>query len=312
MLVGLVILGVLAPASAAYAEPSIEQIERQIRAESARLEHVVEEYNKVTEELKASHAAAAKLSATIKPLAAELTTASARLGELAALAYKGAALAEFSSVLTADDPGSMVDRLVTLDQITKYENDQLAAFTATKSRHDTEAAKLSALIAEQSAKRKILAERKRKIDADLARLYELRRQAYGRAQAAARSSGPTVAPPYVAGKAGVAVRYAYGALGKPYVWAADGPSGYDCSGLTLAAWRAAGVSLPHNAAMQWNALPKISRSALRPGDLVFYSGLGHVGIYVGNNQIIHSPTFGERVHVASVNIMTPYGYARPG
>jgi len=64
--------------------------------------------------------------------------------------------------------------------------------------------------------------------------------------------------------------------------------------------------------MQWNALPHISRASLRPGDLVFYSGLGHVGIYVGNTQIIHSPTFGDHVRVASVDIMSPYGYARPG
>jgi peptidoglycan DL-endopeptidase CwlO len=119
-------------------------------------------------------------------------------------------------------------------------------------------------------------------------------------------------PPYVAGKAGVAVRYAYGALGKPYQWAADGPGSYDCSGLTMAAWRAAGFSLPHNADMQWHALGHISRGSLRPGDLVFYRSLGHVGIYVGNNQIIHAPHAGDVVRVASINVMTPYGYARPG
>ena len=78
----------------------------------------------------------------------------------------------------------------------------------------------------------------------------------------------------------------------------------------MAAWRAAGVSLPHNAAMQWDVTTRIDRSQLAPGDLVFYNGLGHVGIYVGSNQIIHSPTFGEVVHVASVDVMSPYGYGR--
>jgi peptidoglycan DL-endopeptidase CwlO len=114
----------------------------------------------------------------------------------------------------------------------------------------------------------------------------------------------------VSGNAGVAVRYAYGAIGKPYAWAAEGPDSYDCSGLTLASWRAAGKSLPHNAAMQWDVVSHISRSSLRPGDLVFYSGLGHVAIYVGNSQVIHAPTFGETVRLASVDMMTPYGYGR--
>jgi cell wall-associated NlpC family hydrolase len=63
--------------------------------------------------------------------------------------------------------------------------------------------------------------------------------------------------------------------------------------------------------MQYNALPHISRSSLQPGDLVFYSGLGHEGIYVGNGQIIHAPTFGDHVRLASVAVMPPYGYARP-
>jgi len=94
------------------------------------------------------------------------------------------------------------------------------------------------------------------------------------------------------------------------VWAADGPDGYDCSGLTMAAWRAAGVSLPHNAAMQWDVVAHISRSQLKPGDLVFYNGLGHVAIYVGSGKIIEAPTFGESVKLASVDIMTPYGYGR--
>ena len=116
----------------------------------------------------------------------------------------------------------------------------------------------------------------------------------------------------MSGKAGVAVRYAYNAIGTPYVWAAEGPNGYDCSGLTLAAWRAAGKSLPHNAAMQWDKVAHIGRGSLQPGDLVFYSGLGHVALYVGSGKVIHAPTFGESVKLASVDMMSPYGYGRVG
>jgi cell wall-associated NlpC family hydrolase len=106
------------------------------------------------------------------------------------------------------------------------------------------------------------------------------------------------------------VTFAYNAIGTPYVYGAEGPDGYDCSGLTKAAWRAAGKSLPHNAAQQWSVVVHISRSALKPGDLVFYSGLGHVAIYVGDGKVIHAPRPGESVKLASVDMMPPYGYGR--
>ncbi|GLZ76067.1 hypothetical protein Afil01_08740 [Actinorhabdospora filicis] len=116
--------------------------------------------------------------------------------------------------------------------------------------------------------------------------------------------------PSVSGKAGAAVSFAYGAIGIPYVFGAIGPGGYDCSGLTMAAWKAAGVSLPHYTVDQWNATTPISRGDLRPGDLVFYAGLGHVGIYVGGGKVIHAPQPGESVKISSVDMMTPDGYRR--
>jgi cell wall-associated NlpC family hydrolase len=182
---------------------------------------------------------------------------------------------------------------------------------AIKARADAEKAKLDTLVADETVQRQSLDEQKTKIIADIARLEALRKKVSGQPKTTAATT-PSTPPPYVAGKAGIAVSFAYAQLGKPYVWAAAGPSAYDCSGLTLAAWRAAGVSLRHNAAMQYNSLPHISRSSLQPGDLVFYHNLGHVGIYVGNGQVIHAPTFGDHVRVASIDMMKPYGYARPG
>lgn len=304
-------LGVLVPATAAHAEPSIDEIDRQIRSQAAQLEKIIEQYNKVTEELKATQAAAEVLAAELKPLSEELTSATARIGEIAALAYKGAPLAKFSSVLDVGSPSTMVDRLITLDQITKFENGQIASFAETKARHDAEKSKLDGLIAEQTAQRQTLETQKAKITTDIARLRELRSKAYGQQPKVQTAKPATVAAPYVAGKAGAAVSFAYAQVGKPYNWAAAGPGSYDCSGLTMAAWRAGGVSLPHNAAMQWNKVSHISRAALQPGDLVFYSGLNHVGIYVGSNKIIHAPTYGESVQLSSVDLMKPYGYGRP-
>ncbi|MDT0543909.1 MULTISPECIES: NlpC/P60 family protein [Streptomyces] len=116
----------------------------------------------------------------------------------------------------------------------------------------------------------------------------------------------------VSGRAARAVSYAYGALGKPYVWGATGPRGYDCSGLTQAAWRAAGVALPRTTYTQINAGRRVSRTELAPGDLVFfYSGVSHVGLYIGGGRMIHAPRPGAPVRVAPIDQMPFSGATRP-
>jgi cell wall-associated NlpC family hydrolase len=108
----------------------------------------------------------------------------------------------------------------------------------------------------------------------------------------------------------VAVSYAYSKIGDRYVYATAGPTTFDCSGLTMAAWKAAGVTLPHNAAEQYSKTRHISRSQLQPGDLVFYNGLGHVAIYVGNNSVIHAPHPGAFVTGATITLDPIVGYGR--
>jgi len=305
--VGLAV-GVLAAAPSARAEPTAAEIQQQIAKSSSTLERIVEQYNKVNEQLKAGRQRAAALAAKIAPMQAQYEAAQAEIAELAADAYKTGGLGAASALLGQGPGGTLTDRLGMLEQVFQARQSQLAEFAAVKQRYQAQKSELDALIARQAAQAADLAASKKKIQADLDKLYELRRKAYG----SATSTGTryTGSIPAVSGKAGIAVKYAYGAIGKPYVWAADGPDGYDCSGLTMAAWRAAGVSLPHNAAMQWDVVAHISRSQLKPGDLVFYNGLGHVAIYVGSGKIIEAPTFGESVKLASVDIMTPYGYGR--
>ncbi|MFD7897800.1 NlpC/P60 family protein [Streptomyces sp. NPDC059743] len=113
-------------------------------------------------------------------------------------------------------------------------------------------------------------------------------------------------------RAAAAVAFAYGALGKPYVWGATGPGSFDCSGLTQAAWRAAGVSLPRTTYTQINAGQRVTRDRLAPGDLVFFfSGVSHVGIYVGGGQMIHAPRPGSAVRLAPIDQMPFAGATRP-
>jgi peptidoglycan DL-endopeptidase CwlO len=112
-------------------------------------------------------------------------------------------------------------------------------------------------------------------------------------------------------RAAAAVSYAYSKLGSPYVWGATGPNAFDCSGLTQAAYRSAGISLPRTTYTQINAGRRVARSELRPGDLVFfYSGISHVGIYVGNGQMVHAPSPSAPVRVAPLDEMPFSGATR--
>ncbi len=309
LVIGVAAVGILAPASVAHASPSVSDIQAQIDKASSDLEKVVEQYNKVTEQLKATQAQQATLQAQLAPLQARLDAAYGAVNDLAVAAYKGSRLGTASALLSAGSPQTLVDQLDSLDQIGRTRTAEIHGYLQDKAAYDKQQQAITENLTAQQTQQAYLAAQKTKIQGDLNNLYAMRTKAYG--TPTETSSKSTVSAPYVAGKAGIAVKFAYGALGTPYVWAGESSSGYDCSGLTKAAWGAAGVSLPHNAAEQWDAVSHISRSQLQPGDLVFYLSLGHVAIYVGNGQVIHAPQAGEVVKLASVDMMTPYGYGRP-
>ncbi len=106
---------------------------------------------------------------------------------------------------------------------------------------------------------------------------------------------------------------AYGQIGKPYQWGSGGPGSFDCSGFTSYAWRAAGVSLPHSSRAQYAATKRVARGDLQPGDLVFFGNpIHHVGIYVGDNKMIDSSTYGHPVGIRSLNRRGYVGAGRPG
>jgi cell wall-associated NlpC family hydrolase len=132
--------------------------------------------------------------------------------------------------------------------------------------------------------------------------------ASGTGTTSATYTGPTST------QAGKAVAFAYAQLGKPYQWGATGPGSFDCSGLAQAAWSSAGVAIPRTTYEQWAALPHISTSALEPGDLLYFDGIGHVAIYVGNNQIIDAPQTGsdvQKIPLAGWYASSLVGAARP-
>ncbi|TDB71757.1 C40 family peptidase [Micromonospora sp. KC721] len=302
----------IAPSTVARAEPSVAELTARIEKSSTELEQIVESYNKLNEEIKANKATAARLQAQIGPLEAQTAQSRAEVGTMAASAYKTGGLRTARALLEPGGPATLMDRLSTIDQLTRDRQERISGFTDNQRRLLDEKSRLDATLAREAAQARAMGNTRKKIERDLAKLYEMRRTAYGRETEAPptrpdRSAEPA---PTVPGNAGAAVRYAYGAIGKPYAWGADGPNGYDCSGLTSAAWRAAGKSLPHNTRMQWGKVAHIGRGDLRPGDLVFYSGLGHVALYVGGGKIIDAPSAGRNVLKRDMNIMSIQGYGR--
>nr|WP_237534487.1 C40 family peptidase [Streptomyces sp. SID3343] len=115
------------------------------------------------------------------------------------------------------------------------------------------------------------------------------------------------------GRAAAAIAFAKAQIGKPYAPRGTGPGSYDCSGLTQASWKAANVNLSRTTWTQVNDGPRISKSALQPGDLVFFfADNSHVGIYIGGGQIVHAPRPGKNVTIAPVDSMSFYAAVRPG
>ena len=102
------------------------------------------------------------------------------------------------------------------------------------------------------------------------------------------------------GHGGDVVSIAMQYLGVPYVWGGESPGGFDCSGLVAFAYAQIGISLPHYTGALWNVGTPVSADALEPGDLVFFYGLGHVGIYIGGGQFVHAPHTGDVVKISSM------------
>ncbi|AWZ07391.1 MULTISPECIES: C40 family peptidase [unclassified Streptomyces] len=296
-------------------QPTPSQVKADVDRLYEEAEAATERYNGAKEKADEAQLSLTGLQGETARKTDQLNSARSTLGSMAATQYRSGTLGAAVQLAMSDDPQEYLDRAAL---ITRAGN-RNAAELATMRRRLDEVGKLeeqaSGRLADLRARQGELAGHKAEIEEKLtaaqrllAKLTAEERAAYEAGPAVAR----TPAPPSDGSRAARAVAFAYGAIGKPYVWGATGPGSFDCSGLTQAAWRAAGVSLPRTTYTQINAGQRISRDQLAPGDLVFfYSGVTHVGLYIGNGQMIHAPRPGSTVRLAPVDSMPWAGASRP-
>ncbi|WP_405423398.1 NlpC/P60 family protein [Streptomyces erythrochromogenes] len=311
-------------AAQADPRPTPAQIKTEVDRLYEEAEAATERYNGAKEQADEAEKALTGLREEAARKADQLNTARSALGTLAASQYRSGSLGTAVQLALADDPqeylaqASFISRagdrnaagITTvrrkLDEVSKLREQASGRLSDLRTRQDELAAHKAEAEEKLAAAKRLLA----KLTAEERAAYEA--QAPG---AAAGPSGPVTAappPPADGSRAARAVAFAYSSIGKPYVWGATGPGSFDCSGLTQAAWRSAGVSLPRTTYTQINAGRRVSRDQLAPGDLVFfYSGITHVGLYVGNGQMIHAPRPGSTVRLAPIDSMPWAGASRP-
>lgn len=315
----LLALGLLAfgPVTPTQADPDIDQVSDKVDRLYHEAEQASERYNAVQVRLKQLRGDLSSLRADQARQQRRLDAAQERVEDAVVRQYQGQSVSNVAQILTSDDPSTFLGQLSTMSEYNDLQTSlfgdyatELKALTirteATAQRESEIAAAEKQAAADKAAIDKKLAEA-RDVLADL--------KAEQRAELASRSSGTDIDLPDVpaSGRAAVAVRFALSQVGKAYVYGAAGPNAYDCSGLTMRAWGAAGVGLPHSSSAQMGSGPRVSASSLRPGDLVFYySPVSHVGIYIGGGRIVHAARPGVGVTIAGVFSMPFSGAVRPG
>jgi cell wall-associated NlpC family hydrolase len=324
-----------APSSVSSKQAEARDVMAQIQGLDGNLEHAVDAYNLANEKLAGIETDLRTNKTELKLAKANLTHAQRQLNaHLIAMYTSGTQDTGLEVLLGATSMDDLLSRLDTMSRVSNQSADVLRQVKVFRAKVKEEHARLQTahvqqarLVAERSAEKasiqgqlasrqQLLSSIKSQITqiqaAEQARQAQLAAQARTRlastgatvlnASAGAISSSPQPAPVYApppskyGGVVGIAMQY----LGTPYVYGGASPGGFDCSGFVMYVFNQIGVSLPHNAAAQYGYGMPVSRDQLQAGDLVFFNGLGHVGIYIGGGQFIHSPHTGDVVKISSL------------
>ncbi|MFE5809564.1 NlpC/P60 family protein [Streptomyces sp. NPDC056491] len=296
---------------------------------SAQVDRLFEEAEQATERFNEAGEKADRLRAEVNRAQDAVARGQERintmrgiLGTFAGAQYRSGGIDPAVGLMLAENPDAYLEQAAALDRLTGRQARQLDELREEQRELGQERQEASRKLAELDALRSDVARHKRSVTAKLAAARRLlnampseERADYERAsRSGGRPEGlpdlPSLGPS--SGRAATAVMAARAAVGRPYVWGSTGPSGFDCSGLMVWSYRQAGVSLPRTSQAQRHAGRQVPLSQARPGDLVTYrSDASHVGMYVGNGQVVHAPYPGARVRYDPVGMMPVSSVTRP-
>ncbi|MFE9101618.1 C40 family peptidase [Actinomadura geliboluensis] len=308
----------VSPPVVAHADPrpTKAQAQKKLDKLSEQFDQEVEKYNQNREKLKVAkkkYDAATKAS---KEEQATFEQQRSKIAQMAAAAYKNGDSTDVTGFVGSKDPQSILDQAAVFSHLSHERSSQLTQFLATAQRLRREQSQAKAAYDEVKQKQAELKKKKVELDKQVEKQKALVRR-LGGGSSSSSGGGPTggtyTGP--ASGAPRAALDFAYAQLGKPYQYGAEGPGSYDCSGLTMKAWAAAGVSITRTTNSQYAATKRVAKSDLQPGDLVFFSSLGHVGLYVGGGKMIHAPRTGKNVEVVSITsgyyLSNYFGAGRP-
>ena len=306
------------PSGTAEAKPTIQDVQHRVDRLYHAAEQASERYNAIRVQLKQMRGDVAALRADQSHQQKQTEKARRAVAESIVRQYEGDSLSAVGQAVVSSDPNAFVSQLTTMSAFNSMQAGQYSSYLT----------QAKALTIRQSATQNQLtkvAELEQQAAQDKATIAEnlsAAKSVLGKMQAAARermiaasrdNTRISSADIPVSGRAAAAVHYAMAQIGKPYVYGAAGPNSFDCSGLTMASWGAAGVGLPHSSSAQYGSGTHISASQLQPGDLVFYySPISHVGMYIGNGMIVNAENPSAGIRVAPLYMMPYVGAVRPG
>jgi peptidoglycan DL-endopeptidase CwlO len=304
------------PVLPAHADPDVTAARKKLVQLNEQVDKLVEKFNQAEEDLKV---AKAKLRSVKKAATREQDTyeeVRQNIAQMAADAYKNGEMGEVANFVGDENPQAVLDRTAVLTHLTRNRSSEVNLFLAAAQRLQRQQAQAQQAFNDVNERAKKLRDQRRTVERAIAKQKKVLEQAGvttttggGSGGGGGDYNGPASGP------ARKALEFAYAQIGKPYQYGAEGPGSYDCSGLTMRAWGAAGVSITRTTNSQYAATKRVSKANLQPGDLVFFSGLGHVGIYVGNGKMVHAPRTGKNVEEVSITsgyyLSNYYGAGRP-
>jgi len=319
VLASLLIAVFMAQSIQAQAAPSVASVQRDIDRLRTLAAEKYEAANEATLKIKALQKETRTLQQREEIIQKELSVVSKVLAKIAISEYQGSGFGKSFELLFSSDPTQYLSDASVLDGVSKGYSKQLREYAATKQRVQATQLVLgdrtALLLAEQKRLNQQVAEAKTallKAEKLLKSLAKADRERLLREEAARENKILSDSKRYAASYKGdntrgsIALKFALQQIGDIYVWAAAGPTRWDCSGLTLRAFQKAGVSLPHHSGSQFKYGKQVAYSSLKPGDLLFFGKpISHVSIYMGGGKMVQAPRAGKKVEV--VNLTKRFG-----